>query len=295
MLERRPAVGTAAIVILYVFGFIISNIHLAQYKLITFDLVAGRYLAAAILFFLFTPPPVILGFAFGASLHWESKKPSAEASSWTMRILGVLLTGVLIYIVWMTSRFAFEVLAVPSERENLKLVYPYFTLCGFIGFLMTYRGVRSRAERDAHDERSGLEILSFPIFILLPVVVATMFSQSIYPALSPAYGGGGAWKGQVFLKEPPGSGILAGLSSVLIIDRDEQFITIMKCIPDELQHRFSPVAIPLDAIDGIQLETQTSVRLFIAATECAKPARKPAAVPQRGQSPPAPRQATPAK
>ncbi|HEX8451405.1 MAG TPA: hypothetical protein VF647_04855, partial [Longimicrobium sp.] len=219
ILERRPALGTASILVSYVLGFIISNIHLAQYKLITFDLVEGRYLAAAILFFLFTPTPVFLGFALGASLHWESEEATAEVPSWRMRILGVVLTAGLLYFVVMVSQWAFEILAVPSERENIKFVYLYFALCGFVGLLLSYRGVRSKAERESDDGRGGLEILMFPMFVLLPVLVATVFSQAIYPALSPAFGGGGAWKGQVFLNEPPTTGMLADLDTVLIIDR----------------------------------------------------------------------------
>src|SRR4028119_1438382 len=57
--EGRPVFATMSVIIAYIFGFVVTNAHLARFEVVTFDLWQGRYLAAGILFLLITPVPLL--------------------------------------------------------------------------------------------------------------------------------------------------------------------------------------------------------------------------------------------
>jgi hypothetical protein len=246
----------------YVLGFLICNTHLAKYQIVQFELLEGRYLASAVLFMVFTIPPYTVGYLMGESLpypstqlqkdHAASSKPRLPVKlmfrNFFANLLGILAILIVLYGGFSFMEMVFEFVSVPSRRVDRPIFLFYCFLVTVVAFFPRFLVWHSVA--DGRLRIDTMRMLSVPIHLFFLLMVTAIFGEGVYPEISPAYGGGGAWLANIEYKSGVTPPFL--MREVVVLDRDSEMITVLSCAGEEQEKRTS-LLIRLENINHIEM------------------------------------------
>lgn len=208
-----PIAGTISI--LYLLGFIIVNVYLASFGIRAFSLARATYISAGILF-------VITHFiisVFGSILSWivislwikveerVKKKPGLQHKA-TFFLIYLVIASIFFFVIFLLGLFAF--LHAPTAPVGsmspfqLTFLIKYESLVVIIIMIMTgiLIGMLIRWYINRHvvaGYRELTNLVSLNKFILTCLVLMSplllmntlqMWARSLYPEISPAFGGG---------------------------------------------------------------------------------------------------------
>lgn len=258
LLEKRPAIATASLISGYVLGFIICNTHFARYQVLHFELLQGRYLAAAVLFVVFSAPPLFIGYILGESLPRGESKQQEQKSSLLRKIvlnlLGVVLSLGFVYVIFVFVGMVFNLVSVTHGDSYSGIYLFYWGLAMLVAFMPRFL-IWYSFVREGFKESSAY-LLALPIQLFFLLMLSTIFGQSVYPEISAAYGGGGAWLGNLHFKsETP---VRPSLLNVVILDHDSDFVTVLPCSQD-LQNSPTSTLVRLEAVDRIEMLREVAI------------------------------------
>jgi hypothetical protein len=272
-ISDRFSIGTAHLTlsaaVLYVFGFVVANTHFARFELLRPTLWQTRYLGAGLLFAAILGGPLLLGSLFALSLSEKSGSSNGTLWKWLELPLGFLVAGFIgVSVTWLPGLLvgkrdtvfwaAFGVFSYETGRLQLLAWIPWLSGPWVRGGSVT----EVRMNRVYRTLLTGVVLLG----------VAGVFGTKLYPAISPAFGGGAVWRGRVYLRNP-GAWSTAFNRPVAVIDRQEDVVDVMACV-DSASSRTQSFAIPaadisLVAVSGL-IPIPDSLPSLCAATSFAK-------------------------
>jgi hypothetical protein len=243
-----------------VLGFVISNTHLARYQLVEFDLLEGRYLAASVLFTIFTVPPFLLGFVFGASLSEQSVAPPSMNKGILLKAISSHLFGYLLSFLVMLVAFEFvgmiftfvSVRASRSSHGNFLFYWLLVIVTAFIPQFLIWYSTADRTFR----LKAG-RVFALPIQLFFMLMVTAVFGRNVYPEISAAFGGGGAWMTNVEYATGKGDSRIR-MSNIVVLDRDSELLTLLPCYPDT-ERKPNSLLIPVADVKRIEMLREVTV------------------------------------
>lgn len=198
-------------------------------------LLDGRYLAAGIHYAVSTFLPIFGAFHFHKSIR---RRAWPEILLW-FNLATLLPIGL------------FLLVATGSERHPTVDYVGYVLL--LVGMTILIAAKRNGGPVQQALRGSGVWYAGLMPPSLLAVATATMFGMSVYPGISPAYGGGGAWLASVYLSPAaPGQLMIAVSDSVVVLNRDADTIYALSCAFVMGQPRLVAVEIPRRLADGMR-------------------------------------------
>jgi hypothetical protein len=260
VLEKYGSFAPAVVILGYVLGFVISNTHLARYQLVEFELLEGRYLAAAVLFTIFTVPPIIFGYALGAGLSEQGDaSPSVNKGILlkviTSHLFGYLLSFLALFVAFEFIGVIFTFVSVRASRNPHGNFLFYWLLVMVTAFIPQFLIWHSHAVRT-----SQLEVgpaLALPIQLFFMLVVTAVFGRNVYPEISAAFGGGGAWMTNVEYADGQGNSRIR-MANIVVLDRDAELLTLLPCYPDA-ERKPNSLLIPVADVKRIEMLREVTV------------------------------------
>jgi hypothetical protein len=269
----------------YVVGFIVVNVHYARFRLLTFDLVRGQYVAAGLLFLLFTTAPVLTGLLVPVRAVYSAREPGPEARRVRKGVVAAVLGLILCLIADYLLAYLYDSIAVSPSAHGFNMALVYGLVCNaFSIFAVVYvllgrdqgrsskAGVSPGASPDRLRSLRRLihGVAEAPMHLLSVVLLASLFGGQVYPGIEPAYGGGGAWIAEILTPASEVENVPARWRGALVA-RDDAYLTVIPC-PGALgpeQPRKS-VEVRLDAVAGWTLLGQVDPEVFLKATSPAE-------------------------
>jgi hypothetical protein len=278
-LEKHPGAITGAAFGVYILGFIIVNIHYAQFRLLTFDLVRGQYVAAGLLFLLFTTAPLLTGIFTSLWIVHRARNPGPLArrarNGLAAGVLGLILCLAVDYML----AYLYDGIAVVPTTHGLNAALYYGLACSGFGALAMLPLIADRHQTSASSASArgslpdGLRplrrlIATFAegaMHLLVFAVLASFFGGRVYPGITPGYGGGGAWIAEILTPASEG-GVLPARWRGALVARDDAYLTVIPC-PGALRpgQPRKPVEVRLDAVAGWTLLGRVNPEAFLKA------------------------------
>jgi hypothetical protein len=246
---------------LYVIGFIVSNVHFAQYQLLRFELLRSRYLAAGLLFFVLSAVPA--GFEIFLSVALRSTADSTvgfstpgrilrETEVWAMgcgHAVAFSALGLMLYSVLAVQ------ISLPS-RSWLALA-AYFAMTGLISWYLGDFFFATAAVPAGHSQVWPSTRLAQSIWapVVWLVALPAAFGKLVYDTVRPEFGGGAVWVARVAWREtaPPAvRGLAPGI--VAVVDRNDATLTLLACNPPTGRERTPPRVVTVAASEVVGLE-----------------------------------------
>ncbi len=250
---RMPSLAEAlaiGVTVLYVLGFVVANAYYARFELVRFDLLRGRYVAAALLLAFCSVFPIATGWLVGWHYRDSEPKPKRERQLTAALVLTVvtavsaLLVRGLLFSVSLhgLSWLGLGVFTWASATLGATIGS---AACKFQRSDVPARSLRSRGISPGR--------LMSALFVL--VAMANTFGQYVYPFISPAYGGGAGTLATVVAdSQSVDTELREALSRrAVILDRDEHFMNLLACV-DADTRTIQPVSLPTAAIRSVILE-----------------------------------------
>ncbi len=234
--------------ILYALGFVVANTHLARYELVRFDLLRGRYVAAALLLafcFLF---PALGGFHIGTEYRKSEPKPRWERQRFAA--IKVVLATVIATLVVRVLLLDVTVGGAPWTGL-ITFFFSSIALAAIVGsgvakFMRFGNG-------PLHTRGASPERIIGVLLIL--VWLAGIFGRWVYPYISPSYGGGAAVLAEVSIDSSVVPTHLRAIVSrpVVVLDRSERDINLLGCL-DSSTAKVRPILLPVTAVHSVVIE-----------------------------------------
>jgi hypothetical protein len=249
-----PAHLAVAAAVLYVLGFVIVNIMMARYELVRFDLLRGRYIAAALLMIFCTIIPGFFSCSVGFLRSRQSRTPDGKrggklvdrASGWAIMFVILVTTGIFIDFLLL-----FGVLV---GRSWLPRLIAFVAATCFSGLWIGYsvHGLSYLRKREARRRELVSLLVSAPMTVL---GISIVFGTFLYPDLSRAVGGGATKIALISTSDStlPPDVAKALRRRVAILDRDGDMMNLLVCI-DSSASIARPVSIRSIAIRSVVLE-----------------------------------------
>jgi hypothetical protein len=295
-LEKHPGVATAVAICVYVLGFIVVNVHYARFRLLTFDLLRGEYISAGILFLFFTTAPILAGMYTAGLVLGPALAPGPRLGRVKRMIIWGIHGAFVCVFADIGVAYVFQIVSVATTMQILNVVFSYGILCNMIGFAGLFFPVMatkddksdtetmSASEPDALSRVTGivLGIVGAPAHFVFLLVMASSFGSGVYPGISPAYGGGGAWIAQILTPESD-SQALPGKWRGAVLARDDAYLTVIPCtgaLPNVSEGK--PMEVRLDGIVAWTLIAPVDPTVFLkerAVLECKESAEAPDRLP----------------
>ena len=242
----------AAIGLLYAGGFIVSNAHYARYELVRFDLVRGRYVAAALLMLAVAAFPAGIAGKIFHNRSWRKLHGSTEKDRlrewlgpmpmtiWVLTVAITVALGLLLTQAWVGEAW----------RASLWI----FVVASCLYGAMLGRFAAENRSRTPH--LPALDVRRYGLtFVMFWYALAFQFGRGVYPYLSPAIGGGAATIGRVTVT---GGAVPEGLHAeleqrVAILDRDGDVLNVLVCDDTTPPHA---LAVSLRSSDVVSVTTE---------------------------------------
>ncbi|HST62007.1 MAG TPA: hypothetical protein VLK84_25120, partial [Longimicrobium sp.] len=244
-----------------------TNAHLSRYEVVTFELWQGRYLAAGILFLLITPVPLLAGYVLGTRVFRPyGVKDLNFRQRALIRAFNVFL-GVFSALIALTMlQGLMWIISLDSVGKiNRSLLLYFFVACGVTflgaGFYWGKRKESEKADENVVSLDLDLDLYAVPYFVAVSMYLATTFGNSVYPTISPAYGGGGGWSATLYVDSATlGERVMGDDSSrVVVVNSGKEFLALLQCRASPLGKHYVAVAIPLSDVKALRLEEQVHV------------------------------------
>jgi hypothetical protein len=269
LLEKHGSLAPAVVILGYVLGFVISNTHLARYQLVEFELLEGRYLAAAVLFTIFTIPPILFGYALAAGVSEQSAAPPAGNKGILLKaisspLFGYLLSFLAVFAAFEFVGMIFTFVSVRGSRNshgNFLFYWLFVMVSAFIPQFLIWYSTADRVFRLEAGRALGL-----PIQLFFMLMVTAVFGRNVYPEISAAFGGGGAWMTNVEYMAGQGDSRIR-MSNIVVLDRDSELVTLLPCYHDAERNPHS-LLIPVADVKRIEMLREVTV------SECQASARR---------------------
>jgi hypothetical protein len=240
---------------LYILGFIVSNAFYGRFQVISFEILQGRYVAAALLFLIFTSIPYLGGVVLAAEISDRFREPS-EKRTRREKTIPVLVSVFTLILAAFVTIMVGNLISVRGDATTLLGFISYFLVTAFIGFLVTFAPIRTGA--------SYLALLVLPLaHLMLPIVLSSYFGLRVYPTISPIYGGGGVWLATVHLRDDTGLPVSVRTrldGEVPLIQKDREEVVVLLCTrvsSERIEYR--PTSIALHEVAAISLLRQISL------------------------------------
>jgi hypothetical protein len=261
---------SVALGVLYVFGFIVANVHFGRYELPRIELLRARYLAASLLFVLCSTIPFGVGAFLSRSLRTEASGEGGlqfglklgQTEAWA---IGRGFFGTILIALGMHELLV-SILIIRYDSALFKGVL-YFIQVVFVTWFMFDAFTGGEASEEAHLWPS-VRIVRRVLFCLFAIVIPATFSLFLYGSIKPELGGGAMWKGRLSFTNSADSSIRAISSRVVtIVGQDEQTISLLACQPSGPPIRIS---VPASDVSRIQLGARVEASTFLQnyAREC---------------------------
>lgn len=253
---RTAALALAA---LYALGFLVANLHYARFEPLRLEFLQARYIGAGLLFVFLAFPPLMAGAFAGrpisALFDPTDDEKGTPTALWAIR--AVVGAGGATLVAFFFGLFARSLMLTEivnaslttSRIEPESFVFRGVPTYGFIAaavgvfvtfFIRTeYARALKRAAQAAKDTPADAPPalrhfgMSTPaISVIIAVLPTFVFSESVYPYLSPALGGGAGYEAEVHVTsnaQLPNKIVNALDRRVVFIDRDEHVTNIMVC------------------------------------------------------------------
>ncbi len=248
---------------LYALGFVVANVHFAQYGIARLDLLRGRYLGASLLFLVFAGWPAALGAAL--CRHFEERgagSASFYGRGWIGWALLLVLGVVLMPLFWLWVYNGATVGGIGSGWSPLS----FWLTCAIMGAVHVGLSERSGPAMRMSTNRARLASTSIGLAALV-LLLAASFGKQMYPAISPAFAGGGAWEGIVVLDT--GKLQLSGV----VVDRSENFVTMLSCNPatQAAGALVQRMEVPVSRVHSIFLARTVVIPRYLDGPTCRPP------------------------
>jgi hypothetical protein len=245
---------TCGIVTVYTVGFVVSNVALGQVDPTGFNFVPIRYVGAALLFGAFTSLPVFFG---NRASTFKAVRQPVFAVIWLMLI--VTTAGI--------AAFVSSHISAANVSVHFGATVSYFAVVCFLTFV-------ARISSEAEEFPLIMHMVGGAIFF------AAFFGLTIYPLISPNFGGGALWLATLetkqafhanariteYLKEP-----------VPLVRYGSETVTVLDCSEASVAQSCGALLLPRDAISLIlvhRLVTADDYRADLRRRASARTARK---------------------
>lgn len=255
---------TLGLGLLYLFGFVVANVHFGRYELPNIELLRARYLAAALLFILCSAIPFAVGAFLSRALRTRPDDETmrtdlklGETEAWAMGpraffyslVLAVALHAMLV------SRITIRPFAALGTGAL------YFIVASMLAWQLCDSLLGGRVSDEAQiwpPRRAPRRVIVLCAWVL---VVPFAFSAFLYGSIQPALGGGALWKARLTWRSTADSSARAIASGIVaIVDRDEHTLNLIACAQTG-----PPVSISVPAaeVSSIQLGALVSPSSFL--------------------------------
>jgi hypothetical protein len=263
---------TIGLGVLYLFGFIVANVHFGKYELPRIELLRARYVAAALLFILCSAIPFAVGAFLSRALRTHALGAGGlrrdlklgETEAWAIGAGGVLvwlLIAVVMYAL-VLSQLTLRLFAAPGTSAL------YFVLVTMATWQTSDLLLGGEASDEAHlwpSIRMANHVL-YAAFLV--IIIPAAFSIFLYGSITPELGGGALWKAQLTWRTTADSAARAKASGVVaIVDVDERTLSLLACGGSGPPARVSVSATDVSSIHLGELVSPTSF-LEDYATHC---------------------------
>ena len=259
-------IGLAA---LYVAGYVVANTHYARYESLRPNLLNSRYIAAGLLWALFTCIPILFAVVTVGyvRVHWAARdRIKAGFSALTLPLL--------------SAGYAYSLMDVLGAKTSplsaiLYGVGCYLTAVAWLGTSL----IPSDWDSGAPDADRAFRTTRY---FVAPIVAWALFGLTVYPRILPQFGGAAAHMMRLQL-EPRELQAAVGDRFLPVIDQDEAFVYVLVCSRAANAGPPQTLAIPIRSIgsmsvvqDGEQSSSFIVVPELASSPECAGMSRKPA-------------------
>jgi hypothetical protein len=268
--ERWPKLDAVHVSIgvglLYVFGFIVANVHFGKYELPRVELLRARYLAAALLFVLCSAIPFATGAFLSRALRTARSGDGprrrdlklGETEAWAMgpAFVTALLLAIGIQAL-LISEVSLSSFAAPGQNAL------YFIAVTTFAWQLGDSILGGDASDDAQlwpSIRIQKRVINACLWVIL---VPAIFSVFVYGSIRPELGGGAVWKAQLSWRATVDSTVRSDASGIVaIVDRDDRTVSVLACAPKGPP---VPTLIPLEDVASIRLGELVSASSFLGS------------------------------
>lgn len=224
---------TMGLGVLYLFGFIVANVHFGKYELPRIELLRARYVAAALLFILCSSIPFAVGAFLSRALRTHGREEGGLRRDLKLGDTEAWAIGAPVFLWLAIALMMYEI--VLSQLTLRFLAAPGTSAIYFVLVVMaTWQTSDLLIGGEASDEAGLWPSIRMSNHVLyaafLVIIIPAAFSILVYGSIKPELGGGALWKARLAWRATADSASRAAASGIVaIVDADEHTISLLAC------------------------------------------------------------------
>jgi hypothetical protein len=256
---------TIGLGVLYVFGFIVANVHFGKYELPRIELFRARYIAAALLFILCSAIPFAAGAFLSRVLRTRAPGDGLRERGLKLKETEAWAMGAGPFFSWLLIAVGLDVLLVSRLTVSLVAALGLGALYFVMTMMVAWQLCDSLLGGESSDDAQAWPSVRMPqrvVYLCLWIILLPAgFSIFLYGSIKPELGGGALWKARLTWRATVDSSARASASGVVaIVDRDENTVNLIACSQSGPPARIS---VPTADVSSIQLGELVSPLSFL--------------------------------
>jgi hypothetical protein len=225
---------TLALGLLYAVGFVVANAHFGRYELPRIELLRARYLAAAALFLLCSAIPFATGLFLSRSLRSRAPGGGPVERGLVLTETEAFAMGAETFWTWVLGALGFYLLIVTRFAVTVTTAPGAITLYFMAAVMASWQVCDSLVGGSASESSQAWPSAVLPQRVILvcvwSILLMSLFTVFVYPAIKPELGGGAVWKARLIWRTDADSVARSAASGIVaIVDRDQNDVAVIAC------------------------------------------------------------------